>query len=73
MSEFGVESEYLHKLLVSLPARAISQESAESRQRFDFELKGESFAESKAILVLKNNHEFLTINPKERQGASAGT
>lgn len=41
MSEFGLESEYLDKPLVSLPARAISQESAESRQTFDFELKGE--------------------------------
>lgn len=49
MSEFGMESEYLDKLLVSSPARAISQESAKSRQRFDFELKGESFAQSKAI------------------------
>jgi len=49
MSESGVESENLDKLSVSLPARAISPESAESRQRFDFELKGESFAESKAI------------------------
>jgi len=39
MSEFGIENEYPDKLLVYLPARAISQESAESRQRFDFELK----------------------------------
>lgn len=50
MSESGVEREHLDKGVVSSsPARAISQESAESRQRFDFELKGESFAESKAI------------------------